>query len=212
VPTPDLPENLSVVPRELDRPKLLIGEGKDEVFIFGALLNHLEIEDVRVEEYGGKQKLPDYLDALRLRPGFANLISLGVTRDADTNAPDAFASVRNHLNNRDFATPNVSGNIQPGTPTVGIMIFPDGQNAGMLEDVCLEAWRADVLMPCIDDYFECVRAAKGNRPTQISKARVHAWLAAQTPPDMRLGIAAQRDLIDWSNSAYDRLREFMTAL
>ena len=59
MPTPDLLE--ISVPRELDHPKLLIGEGKDEVSLFDALLNHLAITDVKVEEYGGKEKLPDTL-------------------------------------------------------------------------------------------------------------------------------------------------------
>ncbi len=212
MPTPDLPETSSAVPRELDQPKLLIGEGKDEVYFFDALLNHLAITDVKAEEYGGKEKLPEYLDALKVRPGYAQLRSLGVTRDADANAVDALSSVRNHLNTRGFTTPDVSGNFGAGSPNVGIMIFPDGQNAGMLEDVCLEAWREDTLISCIDDYFNCVRAAKGATPSKISKARVHAWLAAQTPPDLRLGIAAQKGLIDWTNPAFERLREFITTL
>jgi len=212
VPTPDLPETSSAVPRELVQPKLLIGEGRDEVNIFGALLNHLAISDVKVEDYGGKEKLPEYLDALKLRPGYAELISLGVTRDADASSANALTSVRNHLNTRGFATPDASGNFEAGSPNVGIMIFPNGQHAGMLEDLCLEAWREDTLIPCIDDYFNCVSAVKGANPGQISKARVHAWLAAQTPPDLRLGIAAQKGLIDWTNPAFERLREFVTML
>ena len=57
------------IPLELDKPKLLIGEGKDEIQIFTAMLRHLGIDDIKVEDYGGKTKLPDYLDALKLRPG-----------------------------------------------------------------------------------------------------------------------------------------------
>jgi len=183
---------LTSIPLELDQPKLLIGEGVEEVLLFGALLTHLGIGDVRVEQCGGKDGLPAYLDALRLRPGFAELSSLGVTRDADADAMAAFNSVRQHLQNRGFVTPISSGNIEAGTPRVGIMILPDGASPGMLEDLCLTAFETDAFTPCINGFFECLETTLGNPPDQMSKARLHVWLAAQNPPDMRLGIAAQR--------------------
>lgn len=44
------------IPLELDKPKLLIGEGKDEVQIFGALLSYLGINDIKVEDQCAKKK------------------------------------------------------------------------------------------------------------------------------------------------------------
>lgn len=199
-------------PLELDQPKLLIGEGVEEVLLFSALLTHLGIGDVKVEQCGGKDGLPAYLDALKLRPGFAELSSLGVTRDADADAMAAFNSVRSHLQNRGFVTPVSSGNIEAGTPRIGIIILPDGQSPGMLEDLCLAALQGDASFRCINEFFECVRETKGQLPKQISKARVHAWLAAQDPPDMRLGFAAQKGLIDWDSRSFDQLRRFLTEL
>ena len=203
---------ITQVPLELDKPKLLIGEGKDEVQIFGALLSHLGLNDVNVEDYGGKDKLPDYLDVLSLRPGFAELESLGVTRDADADALGAFASISNYLRQHEFVAPASSGNIEAGMPRVGIIILPDGQQPGMLENLVLEALREDPLTECINRYFECVGAVRGNPLRQISKARVHAWLAAQDPPDMRLGIAAQKGVIPWDSPSFEQLRNFLTAL
>jgi len=212
VAVPGGPLDLDAVPRELDRPKLLIGEGKDEVLILNALIDRLAIDDVTVEEYGGKQNLPNYLDALKLRPGFAALVSLGVTRDADANAKAAFTSVKNHLRNRGLATSDVLGVLQAGRPNIGIMIFPNNNSEGMLEDLCLQAWQTDPIMPCINDYFRCVRGVTGSLPNEISKARVHAWLSAQVPPDLRLGIAAQKGLIDWHNPAFENLINFVRSL
>ena len=200
------------IPLELDQPKLLIGEGVEEVLLFSALLAHLGIGDVKVEQCGGKHGLPAYLDALRLRPGFGELSSFGVTRDADADAMAAFNSVRQHLQNRGFVTPASSGNIEAGTPQVGIMILPDGTNPGMLEDLCLTAFDTDAFIPCINGFFECLETISGNAPDQISKARVHVWLAAQNPPDMRLGIAAQKGFIDWTKGSFDQLRRFLEAL
>jgi hypothetical protein len=200
------------IPLELDKPKLLIGEGKDEVQTFSALLTYLRITDVNVEDYGGKNKLPGYLDVLRLRPGFAGLQSLGVTRDADIDSLGAFASISNYLRQREFVAPASSGIVAAGTPRVGIIILPGGQEPGMLENLVLEALRQDRVTDCIDRYFECIEAAKGREQKQISKARVQAWLAAQDPPDMRLGIAAQKGLIPWDHPSFEQLRNFLSAL
>jgi hypothetical protein len=140
------------------------------------------------------------------------LASLGVTRDADADAIAAFNSVRQHLQNRGFVTPDSSGNIEAGTPRVGVMILPDGASPGMLEDLCLAAFETDAFVPCIDGFFECLETTLGNSPDQKSKARVHVWLAAQNPPDMRLGIAAQKGFIDWTKGSFDQLRGFLGAL
>lgn len=44
-------------PREITQPKLLIGEGQEEVRFFNALLKHLGRQDVQVENYSGKDQL-----------------------------------------------------------------------------------------------------------------------------------------------------------
>ncbi len=41
-------------PQTISQPKLLLGEGKDEVLFFSALLKHLQIKDIQVVQYGGK--------------------------------------------------------------------------------------------------------------------------------------------------------------
>ena len=48
----------------LSKPKLLIGEGKEEVDFFTAFLSHLNISNIQVEQYGGKQGLSRYLKTL----------------------------------------------------------------------------------------------------------------------------------------------------
>lgn len=39
---------------QISQPKLLVGEGRDEVRFFEALLRYLKISDIQVAEYGGK--------------------------------------------------------------------------------------------------------------------------------------------------------------
>jgi hypothetical protein len=61
----------------LTKPRLLIGEGVDEVRFFNSFLKHLSVDDIQIEQYGGKSKLSSYLKSLPNIPGFAGVASIG---------------------------------------------------------------------------------------------------------------------------------------
>lgn len=75
------------------RPKVLIGEGRDEVNFFQSLLTRLGLIDIQVEEYGGKGNLARYVREFGVRPGHENVIALGITRDADASVINVFQSI-----------------------------------------------------------------------------------------------------------------------
>ena len=77
-------------PQPLSQPRLLIGEGAEDVRFCMALLKHLGISEVHTETYGGKTGLRSYLRAVSLRPGFGQVRTLAIIRDADTDATSAF--------------------------------------------------------------------------------------------------------------------------
>ncbi|MBD1926527.1 hypothetical protein H6F74_09765 [Trichocoleus sp. FACHB-90] len=199
-------------PQQLLKPKLLIGEGSEEVLFFTALLTHLNITDIQVEEYRGKQGLRNYLKTLLVRPGYTDVVSLAITRDADSCAKSAFQSVCSALNYARLAVPSKSGGIAGNSPQVGVMILPDDQNPGMLEDVCLAAVATDPVLQCVDKYFECVTNTTRRQPNNMGKARIRAWLSSQIDPDKRLGEAAKAGYLPWDSPAFDRLKQFLQAL
>jgi hypothetical protein len=94
------------MPVAITSTKLLLGEGKDEVRFFNALLVHLGIADIQVTDYGGKTQLKDYLKALAKTPGFVGLASLAITRDSDSDVAAAFASVNGALANIGLSVPS----------------------------------------------------------------------------------------------------------
>ncbi|MBC6472271.1 MAG: hypothetical protein GDA48_05205 [Hormoscilla sp. GM102CHS1] len=126
------------------------------MLFFNALLTHLHISDVQVEQYGGKDALGSYLKTLKVRSGYREVVSLGIARDADNSAHSAFQSVCGALNRAGLAVPSKSGEITLNSPQVIVMILPDNENPGMLEDLCLAAVSADPVLQCIDEYFKCV--------------------------------------------------------
>jgi hypothetical protein len=199
-------------PQPIARPKLLAGEGKGEVLFFKALLKHLHVSDLQVEEYGGKGNLSRYLRELSLRPGYPSLVALGITRDADGPVAQAFQSVCSLLGNVGLAAPAGAGQIAAGPPRVGVFLLPDNARAGMLEDLCLDAVSADGAMPCVDDHFRCLSGWTGWQPGNRAKARVHTWLASRVEPDRRLGEAAQAGYWPWNSLAFVPLIQFLRSL
>ncbi len=200
------------VPQEITKPKLLIGEGIDELRFFKALLKFLDITHIQVEQYGGKDKLSNYLRGLSKRPGYQELESLAIFRDADQNAQSAFQSVEYYLKATQLASPNKSGKFAEGKPRVGVFILPDGVNPGMLEDVCLAAVQSSKEMTCVDQYFQCLASTTQKQPRHLSKARVHAWLSSQSEPDKRLAEAAAAGYWPWESQAFDSIKQFLRAL
>jgi hypothetical protein len=206
----------------ITKPKLLLGEGKHDVYFFNALLTYLGINDVQVDGYGGKHGMGSILKTLTTRTGFDQVLSLGITRDADyaDDTDDqvvivqrAFQSVCGALTRANLLVPAAPMIKAIGQPDVRVFILPDNQRAGMLEDVCLATMQATEI-DCINTYFDCI--ARETSRTQlrrnVSKSRVHAWLATQAEPDKNLGQAAQASYLAWDHPAFDSLKQFLRQL
>ncbi|MDE5117266.1 MAG: hypothetical protein O4860_08600 [Trichodesmium sp. St2_bin2_1] len=83
--------------KKIEKPKLIIGEGKEDFLFFDSLIKYLEIDDIQVDFYGGKTNLNNYFQTLHLQPCFSNLCSLGITRDADQSFDTASQSIDNTI-------------------------------------------------------------------------------------------------------------------
>lgn len=191
--------------RKITAAKLLVGEGRDEVRFFEALLGHLHITDVQVVDYEGKGNLARFLAAMPTFPGFATLRSLGITRDADDDPATALASVQS---SRDAAA------FPPGLQ-VSIHVLPGGNAPGALENLCLQPIAALPVSACIEEFISCAEHAVEHAPWSVgnaAKARIQAWLAVQTRPGSHLGEAARDRMIDWESPSLAALRDFVAGL
>lgn len=195
--------------------KLIAVEGKEEVNFLCALRDSLGIGDMEIRDIAGKYVLPTKLKSLVNTSGFNNVISFGVMRDADANAQAAFQSVCDALRNAGQAVPVEPLKVVRGTrgkPRVVVLILPHGSNQGMLEDVCLQSVVGDPAMTCVGEYFQCVKRNLGSLPSNLSKAKVHAFLSSRDQPDLRLGEAAQKGYWLWDNQAFDQVKQFLSML
>lgn len=194
-------------PEPITQQRQLLVEGADDKIFLIALLDHLGIDDIQIHEIGSRQFGPP-LKALVNAPHFETVTSVGVIRDGDANPGGALQSAQTAFTNAGLPQPAAQGAVSSTKPRVGVMILPDGTNPGMLEDLCLDSVQADPVIPCVDDFFQCV----GETPRPHQKARVAAFLASRPGLPLQLGRAAQHGVWPWASAEFDDLKTFLTDL
>ena len=193
--------------------KLLVVEGHDAFQFFKALLRHLDLlTEIEIRNSGGVGEWPTYLRTLIGTSGFAGITSLGIVRDAEADAESAFVAVCNGLRQAKLNWPLRPMTIADGEPKVTVFILPDCSNQGMLETLCLRAVSTDLAMPCVEEYFQCVQKQGLALPSNMWKARLHAFLASRARPSLLLGQAAHEGYWPWESPAFDQLKQFLHAL
>lgn len=193
---------------------LLLVEGKDEVNLFDALIRHClgneQREKIQIIEAGGYNKFPKNLQAIetisRTRP---TLRSIGVVRDADDDAPSAFASVVQSVANVGYKPPLHHGEYSDSEPAIGVFIVPDGERAGAIETLCRRSQAGDAISGCVSIYMKCLAEHEVMHSTNEDKSFAHAYLAAMNDPVARVGEGALQGVWDFDSEAFSKLSEFL---
>jgi hypothetical protein len=199
---------VSEITTEIAEPCVLIVEGIEEKYFFGAFIEHLGLQDIQVMPIGGKRKLRENLGALTLAPGFVNVTSLGIVRDANSD-PDPFQSVCEALRAVNLPVPERPLVPTGHSPRVTVMILPGDKTPGMLEDLCLRAVAQDPAMLCVEHYFQCLQQQGLSLPRNISKAKAQVFLASKPEVGIRLGVAAEKGYWPWGDEAFNQVRSFL---
>lgn len=198
---------------DITQSKLVVVEGEDEKRLFSSIISGTGISNIQILGIGGKTNLPIRLKALKASPNFeAKVEVLAITRDADDNASAAFSSICSALKSSGLPIPNKVLERKSGHPDVIIMIIPPTHKSGKLEDLCLESVSADPAMRCIESYINCLEQEGCTLPSDISKAKVHTFLASRDRPDLRLGEAAEAGYWPLNSSSFESIVQFLSSL
>lgn len=196
-------------PITIEKPNLLVVEGRDDQEFFDALLRTIDMSEVQILAIGGKTKLRKNLKGLAATENFHQVRGLGIVRDADADAAEAFRKVRTALRAAALSVPENPMEPSGSDPRVSVMILPGGSETGSLEDLCLRSVDGDPAMLCTDRYFECLDGQQVGHAQHLSRARVQTFLASRPTPDLRLGIAAQRGHWPLEHGAFQETRDFL---
>ena len=199
------------VPAPITKRKILAVEGKDEVNFFVALLALMGIGDCDIRYVAGKDYFPVKLRTLTKDPGFGDVETFAVIRDADEDASAAFNSIKKVLEERGLVSPKTKNTFGKGCPKVGIFILPGNSDKGMLEDLCLRTVKDRPAMACVDKFAECAMALRP--PPKIpAKAKAQAFLAAMPEIVNSVGLGAQKGYWDFHSGELADLKSFLENL
>ena len=74
-------------PIRIESPVQLLVKGNDQRNFFEAFIEHLSLENIQVQDFGGVSELRGFLRALVDAPDFRSAVqSVGIVRDAETSA------------------------------------------------------------------------------------------------------------------------------
>jgi hypothetical protein len=193
--------------------KFVFCEGGDDLAVTEGVAASMNLKDLRIEPFLGKDNLRRFLTDLQKRPEFARnkVAAIAVIRDADDNGSAAFQSVRGALEATGFAAPSANGLFAEGAIKTGILVVGPKNGRGMVEDLCLNSVSDRPEFVCVEDYFRCIEQ-KSERRNFTSKAKIRVWMASHVDYDLRVGKAAERGYWPWENPVFNPVREFLSEL
>jgi|GEM_PF-3448000 len=191
---------------------LVLCEGRDEVGLLEAMAAHLRI-DVQCLDCGGSRQFGSRIKAVVRMPGFSNVESLAVIRDAESDGRAAAQSVRTHLGSQGLAVPARPLELTRGPqgPATAFLVVPCADGTGMLEDLVLTMMSDLDSWPCQEAYFQCLRERGLDLDRHLSKRRVQAGLAAmpgKTVP-RNIGEAARQGGLQLDHVAFAGVRRLL---
>ena len=148
----------------IEQPRLLLVEGNDDVQFFRRIIQLRQSEGMQVIEFGGKDKLGEFLtNVLVPRVSATDIVRIiGVVRDADCDYDRAFQSVGDSLRRAGLPVPGApvtcaDGSLDSATLQVSVYIMPDNAAGGDLETLILRAVEGSPALDCVDTYIECLK-------------------------------------------------------
>jgi hypothetical protein len=194
--------------------KLVLCEGEDDKKVISGLCEANSIDGLEVQPYKGRDNLRAFVRALTKRPDFVRgeIESVGIVQDADQDGRAAWERVRDAV---EAAFGVVL--VEPAKPVgerpriAGFVLARQGEDRGVLEDLCLTAVSQQAGYFCLEDYFRCLTEKTGKQ-TFHPKAKFRAWMASQSDYDLRTGLAAEQGYVPYTNAAFDALRDFLRGL
>lgn len=187
----------------------LLVEGKDQENFFKALIGHLSLENIQIQDFGGTKELRNFLLGFVKQPDFRTVQSIGIVRDAEKSPAGAFQSVQSSLAKVELPVPQNVGVRTNGSPAVTVLIFPDENRPGMLETLICETFANTPLDHCISDFLTCVEDLPEVSVRNPDKARAHAFLATKPEPHCSIGVAALKKYLDLNHNVFCGVRDFL---
>jgi len=153
----------------INKKKVILVEGEDELYFFIRLLNYKSINDIFIESFKGKDNLTNHIKTLINRDGFDDVTSIVIFRDSEDSAKTSIDSINYSLRITGLITTDIKPftmNVQNNRKT-GFGLFPgvdeDGNlyDTGTLEHLCLRLFKENANNILIKNYLDDFQSKNG---------------------------------------------------
>lgn len=205
----------------IQKTKILLVEGVDEINFFYSLFKTMEIHDIQVLESKGKDQFPAELELIVNDPDFEKIEAIGIVRDADTSQTAAVQSIQYYLKKHNLPHKAGHGNFDNGgSLKIGIFIAPGFKENGMLESLILESLTDHPVKMAAERYLADLKdslasqpeANKYKYPNNEPKALMHAFLAGMEKFIPSLGLASKKGYFDLEADVFQDIRAFISSI
>lgn len=195
----------------------LLVEGNDERNFFEAFIKYhsekLSFMKIQIQNFKGGTQFNNFLRLLVNSPSFHEKVrSIGIVRDAEKSAENAFKSVQGALKNAGLPVPDCPEKPKiNGKLTVNVLILPGGNQKGMLETLLCQTFAGTKIDGCIDEFFQCVEPLLEEpiKEHWKDKARAFAYLTTRPNPHHSVGVAAKKKDWDLDSPVFGRVCSFL---
>lgn len=202
---------------------LILCEGLDAKLFLIQLLNSSELsaepafaEDIQVEDFGGNEDLPRFLEVLKNMSGFDEVETLMIIRDAEHDANLAVTQVQHALEQNMFSVPTNPCVWASGRPRTGFAIFPSCSRElkdGALEDLCLDVLKEPDCTAIADAIEGFLQGLTKNHQRQFPhrfKTKLHTYFSITDKfVSLKIGEAAKAGAFDWNHPRLAALKNFI---
>jgi len=148
-----------------------------------------------------------------------NVKNLLIIVDADENPKNRFEELKKCLSknsNKNFNLPDKLNEISKEDNkkiNVGIFLFPDCEDKGSLETLCIKALKHDKReekLKCVENYFDCLKSKEMdiNEKTEDNKSKSKFRVFIATPnPDRYVDSAI--NYIDLESNVFNKVTDFI---
>lgn len=200
-------------------PQQIWVEGPDDLHVVAALWKEVQSQEPREKFF--LRDAEGYTNLRKILPTILtpdNLGPIGIVVDADQNLDDRWNSIRDRVQEIGYQLPSevqAEGVIvdHESLPKVGIWIWPDNQNEGILEDFLHQIIKSeDELIPEVHAVLEKIKGKERFTAVKRPKALIHTWLAWQEEPGYPFGKAITSHYLDLDHSLCPRFVAWLDRL
>lgn len=206
---------------QINKNKLLLVEGVDEINFFYSLFKSMNISDIQVIESKGKERFPAELELIVNDPEFEKVSGIGIVRDADNDQTAAVQSIQYYLKKHELPHRAGHGGFDSSSQIrVGIFIAPGFKENGMLESLVLESLTQHPVKMAAERYLADLKSSLANQTTEVKfnypnnepKALMHAFLAGMEKFIPSLGLASKKGYFDLEAEVFQDIRSFISLI